>query len=341
MVKRLFLKHHWLPYSLGTLVLHVLGFSWLFLAAKSYPVILGIGLIAYTLGLRHAFDADHIAAIDNTVRKLTQQNKNASGVGFYFSLGHSTVVFLMAVILGLFVRWAQNHMPLFEHVGGIIGSLVSGSFLIIIAFFNLLILMDFQKFFIKLKHNEFDPQRLEELMLSRGLLSNFFKPLFKFINCSWQVYPLGFLFGLGFDTASEVALLALSADSAKTAIPFLGMLSLPLLFAAGMNIMDTTDSMMMSGAYKWAFDTPVRKIYYNMTITSISVVAALLIGSVELIQVVTSELAIKGAFWHWIQHINFNWLGYGLIIIFLGLWTTSYLIWKFFRIEERWNGAGI
>ncbi|MFT8318149.1 MAG: HoxN/HupN/NixA family nickel/cobalt transporter [Sporolactobacillus sp.] len=334
-------EQDWLPYSLAVLVLHIVGFSCLILAAGSYPVILGLGLLAYTLGLRHAFDADHIAAIDNTIRKLMQQKKNPIGVGFYFSLGHSTVVLLMAIILGISVRWAQSHMPLFEHVGGIIGSVVSGIFLIVIAFLNIIILFDLQKMFFKLKRKEFDQEKFEKLLLSRGLLSTLFKPFYKFINNSWQVYPLGFLFGLGFDTATEVALLALSAGAAKTAMPFLGILSLPLLFAAGMNIMDTTDSVMMSKAYKWAFDTPVRKIYYNITITSISVLAALLIGGIELTQVVTDGLGLKGGLWTWVRQIDFNWLGYGLVILFAGLWTISYVIWKLFKIEDKWNSAGI
>ncbi|WP_100487039.1 HoxN/HupN/NixA family nickel/cobalt transporter [Sporolactobacillus pectinivorans] len=339
--KKILLSHNWLPYCLGTVLLHIIGFCFLLIASRNYPVILGLGLLAYTLGLRHAFDADHIAAIDNTVRKLIQQKKDPVGVGFYFSLGHSTVVFLTAVILGLSVRWVQSHMPLFEHVGSIIGSVISGTFLIVIALFNIIILIDLQKMFVKLKHKAFDQQKFEEILLSRGLLSNLFKPFFKFINNSWQVYPLGFLFGLGFDTATEIALLALSADAAKTVMPFLGIISLPLLFAAGMNVMDTTDSIMMSKAYKWSFDTPARKIYYNITITSISVLAALLIGGIELIQVITKEAGLKGGLWTWVQQIDFNWLGYGLIIIFIGLWTMSYIIWRIFKIEDKWNGIGI
>lgn len=334
-------SYNWRPYAFASLGLHVAGLVLLLIASREYPVMLGLGFVAYTLGLRHAFDADHIAAIDNTVRKLIQQKRNPVGVGFFFSLGHSTVVFLMAVILGLSVRWAERHLPVFQHTGGLIGATVSGVFLIFIAILNLVILFDLQKLFLKLRHQALDESAVENLLLSRGLMSRAFKPLFKLISRSWHVYPLGFLFGLGFDTASEVALLALSAGAAKSAMPFIGILSLPLLFAAGMNLMDTLDGIMMSNAYKWAFDTPVRKVYYNLTITAVSVAAALLIGGVELAQVMTEQFGWKGALSSWIQGIDFNWLGYGLILLFLLFWLVSYGIWKIFRIEEKWTSRDV
>ncbi|WP_443029665.1 HoxN/HupN/NixA family nickel/cobalt transporter [Sporolactobacillus sp. KGMB 08714] len=333
-------RYEWLPYMTGTLFLHLAGIVFLTLSAHQYPMLVGFAAVAYTLGLRHAFDADHIAAIDNTVRKLIQQKSNPIGVGFFFSLGHSTVVFLMAVALGFSVRWAEKHMPLFEQVGGTVGSIVSGVFLILIALFNLIILVDLQKMFFALRRRGFDREKFEDLLLSRGFLSKLFRPLLKFINKSWHVYPLGFLFGLGFDTATEVALLALSAGASRSTISFSGILALPLLFAAGMNLMDTLDSIMMSKAYKWAFDTPVRKIYYNITITAISVLAALFIGGIELIQMIAGALNLKGGFWSWIEGLNFNWMGYGLIVIFLGLWLISYAIWKLFGIEKKWNQYG-
>ncbi|MFT8311205.1 MAG: HoxN/HupN/NixA family nickel/cobalt transporter [Sporolactobacillus sp.] len=319
-------------------MLHLVGFGLLFWASKSNPVILGIGIIAYTLGLRHAFDADHIAAIDNTVRKLIHQNQNPVGVGFYFSLGHSSVVFLMTGVLTLSVHWAQHHLPLFEQVGGVIGAFVSGSFLIVIALVNLLILIDLQKIFKRMKTNKFDPQELENLLHSRGFLSRIFNPLFKFINKSWQVLPIGFLFGLGFDTATEVSLLALSLETSKLQMPFITIMGLPILFAAGMNLMDTTDSVMMTGAYRWAFDTPLKKVYYNLTITSASVAAALLIGIVELGQVIEQTFNFNGRFWNWVQQIDLYWMGYALIILFIGFWTLSYFIWKYLHIAQRWNG---
>ncbi|MFT8390699.1 MAG: HoxN/HupN/NixA family nickel/cobalt transporter [Sporolactobacillus sp.] len=335
------LKKDWFPYYCGTLVIHIIGFSFLFIASARSPFLLGLGILAYTLGLRHAFDADHIAAIDNTVRKLIQQKKKPQGVGFYFSLGHSTVVFLMAVALGLSVSWAEKHLPLFEQIGGIVGSVISGAFLILIAVFNLFILFDLEKMFRKLKRHEFDQQKFEDLLLSRGFLAKLFGPLFKLVNSSWQIYTIGFLFGLGFDTATEVALLALSAGAAKSNLSMIGLLALPILFAAGMNVMDTTDSVMMSGAYTWAFDTPVRKVYYNLTITSASVLAAVCIGVVELLQVAATVLNLKGNFWSWLQRIDFNWLGYALVILFIGFWGLSYFIWKHFQIEQRWNQSNL
>lgn len=339
-IKSFLSGYRWLPFISGTFILHLLGTMFLMVAGHQYPMMIGLGFVAYTLGLRHAFDADHIAAIDNTVRKLIQQKSNPAGVGFFFSLGHSTVVFLMAVVLGLSVQWAQKHMPLFKQVGGMVGSIVSGVFLIFIALFNLMILLDLQRMFFELRRRGFDRAKFEELLLSRGFLSKLFKPLLKFINKSWHVYPLGFLFGLGFDTATEVALLALSAGASRNAVSFFGILALPLLFAAGMNLMDTLDSIMMSKAYKWAFDTPVRKIYYNLTITAISVLAAFFIGGTELIQIIAGALDLKGGFWDWIQGLTFNWLGCGLIVIFLGLWMISYAIWKIFGIEKKWDQYG-
>jgi high-affinity nickel-transport protein len=328
-----------LPYYTGSFILHVIGIGLLLLVAKNNPVMLGLGLVAYTLGLRHAFDADHIAAIDNIVRKLTQQKKNPMGVGFYFSLGHSSVVLLMAVGLALSVHWAQHHLPLFEHIGGFIGATVSGSFLIVIAVINLFILIDLQKMFRRLKNHEFNQEQFEQMLESRGFFSRVFKPLFAFINRSWHVFPLGFLFGLGFDTATEISLLALSAESARAHMSFAAILALPILFAAGMNVMDTTDSVMMTQAYRWALDTPVRKVYYNLTVTIVSVMAALMIGAVELAQVAGEFFQLKGSFWSWVQQIDLNWMGYGLIILFITVWAVAYLIWKFLHIDQRWSKA--
>ncbi|KLI03484.1 HoxN/HupN/NixA family nickel/cobalt transporter [Sporolactobacillus inulinus] len=326
-----------LPYYIGSLLLHLLGFSLLIFAARTNPFIPGLGMVAYTLGLRHAFDADHIAAIDNTVRKLMQQNQNSMGVGFYFSLGHSSVVFLMAAALAFSVHWAQQHLPLLSRVGGVIGATVSGSFLLVIAFINLFILIDLQKLFLRLKQHAFDQKQFDQMLQSRGFLSRMFRPLFAFISQSWHVLPLGFLFGLGFDTATEISLLALSAESARAHMSIAAVLALPLLFAAGMNVMDTTDSVMMTRAYRWALDTPVRKVYYNLTVTAISVLAALLIGSIELSQVVSEQFHLQGGFWNWVQAIDLNWMGYGLIFLFLAVWLISYLIWKIFRIDRRWS----
>lgn len=330
-----------LPYYLGSAALHLIGVCLLFLAVETNPVMLGLGMVAYTLGLRHAFDADHIAAIDNTVRKLAEQKQNPMGIGFYFSLGHSSVVFLMAAVLAISVHWAQHHLPLFSHLGGLIGTIVSGSFLIVIACVNLLILIDLEKLFIQLKKHAFDQQKFDQLLQSRGMLVHLFRPLFGFINKSWHVLPLGFLFGLGFDTATEISLLALSAETAKSQCSWIAVLALPILFASGMNIMDTTDSVMMTHAYRWAFDTPIRKVYYNLTVTTISVAAAVLIGAVELSQVAGKLFHLQGGYWRWIQKIDLNWMGYGLIVLFVCVWAISYLIWKGFRMDQRWGDDGL
>lgn len=333
---RLF-KKNWLPYSFIVLFLHIIGLSFLFIGAKNQPLLLGLAFVAYTLGLRHAFDADHIASIDNTVRKLVQQQQNPVGVGFFFSLGHSSVVFLMTVLLTLSVQWAQKELPHWQEMGGIIGTIVSGVFLIFIGLLNAVILVDLRKVFWKMREGTYNEEEVEELLLSRGFLARFTGPLFKFINKSWHVYPLGFLFGLGFDTASEVALLAISAGAAKDALPLVGILSLPILFAAGMSLMDTADGIFMTNAYKWAFSTPLRKVYYNLTITALSVTAALLIGAIELAQVFSKKMGFSHGFWYFIQNLDISWLGYLLVVLFLLSWGISYAIWKVFKIEERWE----
>ncbi|TCP31581.1 high-affinity nickel-transport protein [Scopulibacillus darangshiensis] len=337
MLKESLKKHTWVRYGAIVVVLHVIGILFLFIGAKDHPILLGMGFVAYTLGLRHAFDADHIAAIDNTVRKLLQQGKDPVGVGFYFSLGHSSVVFLMAVILGISVHWAKKELPQMQEVGGIIGITVSGCFLLIIGLMNLVILIGLFKIFMNMRKDSYDKDEVEKLLVSRGFMVRFAGPLFKFINKSWHVYPLGFLFGLGFDTASEVALLALSAGAAKSTIPFLGILALPILFAAGMSAMDTADGVFMKSAYNWAFSTPLRKMYYNLTVTVVSVAAALLIGMIELAQVLSAKLHLQGGLWLWVQQLDFGWLGYALVSLFILSWLISYAIWKLFRIEERWG----
>lgn len=327
----------WVGYVGVIVLLHVLGIIGLYTVAKSSPAFWGIGLLAYTLGMRHAFDVDHIAAIDNTVRKLIQQKKNPLGVGFYFSLGHSSVVFLMAIATAFSVQWAERELPWMQRFGGVIGASVSGLFLVIIGILNLLILINLYKMFVKFRGGKHDDKEFEALLESRGFFTRMIKPLFSFIGKSWHVYPLGFLFGLGFDTASEIALLAISAHAAKDAIPFIGIISLPLLFAAGMSLFDTADGMFMTKAYKWAFHTPVRKLYYNLTVTALAVIAALIIGVIELAQVLSEELGMKGSFWAWLQAIDFGTLGFILVALFIVAWIVSIAVWKWMKIEERWS----
>lgn len=330
-------RKNWAGYVGFIILLHVVGLIGLYTVAQSSPAFWGIGLLAYTLGMRHAFDVDHIAAIDNTVRKLVQQKKNPLGVGFYFSLGHSSVVFVMAIVTAFSVQWAARELPWMQRFGGVIGASVSGLFLVIIGIINLLILISLYKMFLKFRGGQHDDNEFEELLESRGFIARLIKPLFSFITKSWHVYPLGFLFGLGFDTASEIALLAISAHAAKDAIPFIGVISLPLLFAAGMSLFDTADGMFMTKAYKWAFHTPVRKLYYNLTVTALAVVAALIIGVIELGQVLSEEFSMEGAFWTWLQEIDFGTLGFILVGMFVIAWIVSIAVWRGMKIEERWG----
>jgi high-affinity nickel-transport protein len=328
-------RRSWFGYFIMVLGLHIVGIIGLFSVAGDNPAFWSLGLLAYTLGLRHAFDIDHIAAIDNTVRKLIQQKQNPLGVGFYFSLGHSSVVFLMVLAIALSIHWIQDKMPQLQEIGGIIGITVSGSFLIIIGLINLVILFNLYKIFRKLSRGIQPSENIEEILDSRGFLARMIKPFFRFISKSWHVYPLGFLFGLGFDTATEIGLLAISAGAAKSAISVFGILSLPILFAAGMSLMDTADGMFMSTAYRWAFTTPLRKLYYNVTVTAVSVIAALLIGSVELIQVLSDKLHLQSAFFQWVNALNFANLGYMLVVLFILAWVISVTIWKVMKVEER------
>jgi high-affinity nickel-transport protein len=315
--------------------LHVLGLLALVPIARAHPALLGVGFLAYALGLRHAFDADHIAAIDNTVRKLVREERSALGVGFYFSLGHSTMVFLMVLATALLTRWTQHALPHLQAIGGLIGATVSGGFLVLIGVINLFIWLDIYLIFQKMRRGAEDPGVLEDLLLSRGFIARFAGPLFRLVRHSWQIYPMGALFGLGFDTASEVALLALAAGTAASAVPIWGTLALPLLFAAGMCLMDTADGVFMTTAYRWAFATPLRKIYYNLTVTGLSVVAALLIGLLELTQVLTQALGLTAGFWRHLQTLDFGWIGYLLVGLFVLTWSLSYGAWKLLRIEER------
>ena len=324
----------WLGYGAAVLGLHLLGLLALLPTARAHPILLGMGFLAYTLGLRHAFDADHIAAIDNAVRKLARQERSALGVGFYFSLGHSTVVFLMVLAAALAAGWIQQALPQFRAVGGLIGTTVSGGFLVLIGLLNLFIWVDIYLIFQQMRRGAYDAEELERLLLSRGLVTRVAGPLFRLISRSWHVYPLGFLFGLGFDTASEVALLALSAGAAAQALPVWGILALPLLFAAGMSLMDTADGVFMTTAYRWAFATPLRKVYYNLTVTGLSVVAALLIGLIELTQVLAQALGLTAGFWGRLEALDVGWIGYLLVGLFVLTWSLSYGAWRLLRIEE-------
>src|SRR5438105_5156961 len=256
-------------------LLHVVGWGVLLTYAPAHPEFLWLGGVAYMLGLRHAFDADHISAIDNTTRKLLQSGKKPVGVGFFFSLGHSTVVLLIAVALGLAVKSLVQGVVggngELRNVGGAVGTLVSGGFLVLIGVLNLVILIDIVRVYRKMRRGEYDRESLDRELITGGVMTKLFGRLFRVIEHSWQMYPIGFLFGLGFDTASEVALLAISAGAAAQGLPFTAVISLPLIFAAGMSLMDTTDGAFMSKAYSWTFASPIRQVFSNLTVTAPSV----------------------------------------------------------------------
>lgn len=331
-------------------LLHVAGFGLLFLAVGGHYHIdakttfgVGTGTLAYTLGLRHAFDADHIAAIDNTTRKLMNEGKRPLGVGFFFSLGHSTVVFTLAVLLNFGIRalnqGVKNDNSGLHHYTGLIGTTVSGSFLLLIAILNIIILASVVKVFFRLRHGEYDHDALEEQLNKAGLLNRFFGPLARRVDTSWKMYPIGLLFGLGFDTATEVALLVLAGTAVVGGLPFWAILSLPLLFAAGMSLLDTTDGSFMNFAYGWAFSKPVRKVYYNMTITGLSIVVALFIGGLEVAQVLSGQLNLSGGFWNYANNFNINHAGFIIVEMFAVIWIVALAVWRFGHIEARWDAA--
>ncbi|MBN3897199.1 MAG: HoxN/HupN/NixA family nickel/cobalt transporter [Nostoc sp. NOS(2021)] len=307
------------------------------IAFHSYPLLLGTAVLAYSFGLRHAVDADHIAAIDNVTRKLMQENKRPVSVGFFFSLGHSTIVVLASVAIALTASTIQKDFPSFQKVGGLIGTSVSALFLLAIAAINMVVLWDVYKTFQSVKRGgTYDDQSLDEFLNQRGLLGRFFRPLFRLIDSSWKMYPLGFLFGLGFDTATEVGLLGISASQAAKGLPIWSILLFPALFTAGMSLVDTTDGILMLGAYGWAYVKPIRKLYYNMTITFVSVLVAVIIGGIEALSIIGDQLELKGWFWDFISNLsdNFGTIGYLIIGIFVLSWLLSTFIYKVKKYDE-------
>ena len=323
-------------------LLHIAGWGLLLAYAANHPGFIWLGGVAYMLGLRHAFDADHIAAIDNTTRKLLQSGKKPLGVGFFFSLGHSTVVFLIAVALGLAVRWIVQGVVAdsgeLRSIGGAIGTVVSGGFLVLIGILNLLVLLDIIRVYRGMRRGDYDSAALERELTAGGLMTRLFGRLFRVIEHSWQMYPIGFLFGLGFDTASEVTFLAVSAGAAAQGLPFAAIMSLPLIFAAGMSLMDTMDGAFMAKAYTWAFASPIRKVFYNMTITSLSVFVALFIGVIELTQILIQVLGLHGGIYSVIATSNvLVYAGYVIVAAFVITWAAALVIYRVRRIDERWG----
>jgi high-affinity nickel-transport protein len=336
----------------GTVIgLNVLGWGLLAAAAGGHYHInkteifgFGTGILAYTLGMRHAFDADHIAAIDNTTRKLVGEGKRPLSVGFFFSLGHSSVVFVLALLLNLGIRALDAQVKdagsQLQHTTNIVGTLVSGFFLFLIAAMNVVILAGILKVFREMRAGRFDDQELERQLNNRGLMNRFLGPLARRIDAPWKMYPIGFLFGLGFDTATEVALLVLAGTAVVSGLPFYAVLSLPILFAAGMSLFDTADGCFMNFAYDWAFARPVRKVYYNITITALSVFVAVFVGAVEILGLIGQESNLTGPGWSWLANFNINTAGFVIVGVFVVTWVVALGVWHFGKLEQRWeNGA--
>jgi len=303
----------------------------------------GTGILAYTLGMRHAFDADHIAAIDNTTRKLVSEGKRPLSTGFFFSLGHSSVVFVLAVVLNFGIRGldeqVKNSSSQLQHYTAIIGTCVSGFFLFLIAAFNLVILTGIARVFREMRTGRYSDAELEEQLDKRGLLNRFLGPLARRVDAPWKMYPIGFLFGLGFDTATEVALLVLAGSAVVSGLPFYAILSLPILFAAGMSLFDTIDGCFMNFAYDWAFARPVRKVYYNLTITGLSVFVAVFVGVVELLGLLAQDTHRSGSFWSFLKNFNINTAGFVIVGVFVVTWGVALAVWHFGKIERKWAAA--
>jgi len=318
---------------------NVLAGLWAFVTLSDRPVMLGTALLAYTFGVRHAVDADHIAAIDNVTRKLMQQGQRPLGVGFFFALGHSTVVVFMSVGVAFAASELTSRFDSMKAVGGIISTSASATFLFAIALVNILVLVSVYRTFQAVKRGEpFADDDFDILLNNRGFLARIFRPLFRLVTKSWQMLAIGFLFGLGFDTATEVALFGISSTQAVNGMSFSSIMVFPALFTAGMSLVDTTDGVLMLGAYGWAFMKPIRKLYYNMTITAVSVVVAVVIGGLETLNLIGDQLGLMdgGGFWGAIGTINDNFgiLGYVIIGIFVLSWIGSVLFYKFKRYDE-------
>jgi len=331
------------------IALHVVG--WVTLAAivapRHYAVGasgvfgLGLGLTAYTLGMRHAFDADHIAAIDNTTRKLLAEGRKPVTVGFWFSLGHSTIVFGLCLLLAFGVRSLAGQLEsdgsTLQTVTGVVGTLVSGTFLYILGILNLVILVGIVKVFREMRRGAYDEATLEQHLDNRGLMNRFLGGLTKSVTKPWHIYPIGVLFGLGFDTATEVGLLVLAGGSAAFQLPWYAILTLPVLFAAGMSLLDSVDGVFMNYAYGWAFSRPVRKVYYNITITALSVAVALIIGTIQLASILAEKLSIEAGPMAWLGGLDLNYVGFAIIGLFVLTWVVALAVWRLGRIEERWS----
>jgi high-affinity nickel-transport protein len=319
------------------LVFNLVAWIWAIVAFRHFPVLLGTALLAYSFGLRHAVDADHIAAIDNVTRKLMQQGKRPVAVGLLFSLGHSTIVVLGSAAIAATAMLLQHRMDSARAIGGVVGTLVSTLFLFAIALANLIVLRSIYRAFVRVRGGApYVEEDFDLLLADRGFLSRLFRPMFNLITRSWHMYPLGFLFGLGFDTATEIGLLGISAAEASKGLSMWSILVFPALFAAGMSLIDTTDNILMLGAYGWAFVKPVRKLYYNLTITFVSVLVALVVGGIEALGLLAAQFHLTGFVWIQVQRLNNNFgvLGYCIVGLFALSWIVSLMIYKWQRLDE-------
>jgi len=328
------------------LALHVVGFGVFlaFVVPEHYKGLgIGVSILAYTLGLRHAFDADHIAAIDNTTRKLMHEGKKPISVGYWFSLGHSTIV--VAIGAGIVIAEktvysaVSNRGSGLEQFGGVFGTIVSASFLFLIAALNVVILAGIVRVVRMMRTGHYDEEALEAQLQNRGLMNRVFGRWTRSISSEWQMYPVGVVFGLGFDTATEVALLATTALLAVQTLPWYSIMCLPILFTAGMTLMDTIDGCLMNVAYGWAFFNPVRKVYYNLTITALSVCICLMIGTIEVLGLVPAELHLHGGFWDLMAGVNINTAGFLIVGLFAITWAIALVLWRVGHFEERWAPA--
>ena len=318
---------------------NIATWGWALVALKDFPILLGTAVLAYSFGLRHALDVDHIAAIDNVTRKLMQREKQPVAVGLFFSLGYSTVVFALTVAIAITATAFQTQFESFKMVGGVVGTLVSAFFLFAIALANIIVLFSVYRTFRTVKNGgRYVDEDLDLMLANRGLLGRVFRRFFRLIEWSWQMYPLGVLFGLGFDTATEVGLLGIAATQASHGLSIWSILVFPALFTAGMTLVDTTDSILMLRAYGWAFVKPIRKLYYNLTITAVSVVVAVVVGGLEVLNLVGDQLGLteRGGFWGAIGSLsdNFGVLGVAIIGIFIAAWLISYVVYRANRYDE-------
>jgi high-affinity nickel-transport protein len=316
---------------------NVLSWIWAFISFRNSPVLLASAGLAYLFGLRHAVDADHIAAIDNVTRKLMQENKRPVAVGFFFSLGHSTVVILATILVAFTASQFKEQFNAFKEVGGVAATLISAFFLLMIAVINIFIFRSVYATFKRVvAGGEYTEEDMEKVMNGGGIVARMCRPLYRMIRSSWYMLPLGFLFGLGFETASEVGLLGMSATSSANGVSPWTILVFPALFTAGMSLVDTTDGVLMLGAYGWAFIKPIRKIYYNMTMTLVSIFIALLVGGIEALGLLVDQFKLQGAFWDSVAATNehFGIVGVSVIALFIVSWMISILIYKLQGYEK-------